>query len=83
MAIVNTRLLSHPMNYVIILVMALFGGALGHLLLTLAGMTPATKAGAAAKSSAWNAMPAGQAPGEERAGAISPQSASLSGAGNY
>lgn len=83
MAIINTRLASHPMNYVIILVMAFFAGALGHLLLTLAGMTPSTKAGAAAKSSAWNAMPAGQAPGQERAGAIDPQMASLSGQGNY
>lgn len=78
MGLINLRLMSHPMNYLTILVMALLLGVGGHLLLTLLGMEPATKDGQKEKSSAWNAMPAGQAPGQLRAGAIDPQMASLS-----
>jgi hypothetical protein len=74
MRIVNLRLLSHPINYVTILAMIALPAIAGHLLLVLAGQDPGSRE---QKTSAWTAMPAGQAPGEERAGAISPQSAPI------
>lgn len=82
MAILNTRLMSHPLNYVTIVVMALLAGVGGHLFLSLLGIEPGGKPAPGQTSSAWESMPAGQAPGEERAGAISPQSASLASNSN-
>lgn len=69
MAILNTRLMSHPLNWAIFMLMVLIAGSLGHLGLSLAGIEPASKA----KRSAWDEMPAGQSPGEAAAGAITPQ----------
>jgi hypothetical protein len=42
MAIVNTRLLSHPLNYIIILMMLVIAGLFGHLLLKLLNQDPAS-----------------------------------------
>ena len=78
MGIVNLKLMSHPLNYLTIAVMALLLGVAGHLLLSLLGIDPATKKEQEQKTSAWGSMPAGQAPGQIRAGAIDPQFAPLS-----
>lgn len=42
MAILNTRLLSHPMNWVIVLLMLMIAAIFGHLLLSLLEQEPAT-----------------------------------------
>jgi hypothetical protein len=42
MAIVNTRLLSHPMNWVIIFVMLVIAAIFGHLLLSILDQEPST-----------------------------------------
>lgn len=40
--IVNTALLKHPLNWLIILVMLILAGAAGHFALTWLGHSPAT-----------------------------------------
>lgn len=42
MTIINWRLISHPMNWVIILLMLIIAGIFGHLLLTILEQEPAT-----------------------------------------
>ena len=42
MAIINTKLISHPMNWLIILLMLVIAGIFGHLLLSLLDQEPAT-----------------------------------------
>ena len=44
MAIVNTRLLSHPLNWIIVLAMLIIAGIFGHLLLSLLDQEPSTGA---------------------------------------
>lgn len=44
-AIVNTRLLSHPMNYIIIGLMLTILAVFGHLVLTILDQEPATATG--------------------------------------
>jgi hypothetical protein len=44
MAIVNTKLLSHPMNWLIILLMLIIAGIFGHLLLSLLDQEPTAAA---------------------------------------
>lgn len=41
MQIINTRLISHPMNWLIILLMLIIAGIFGHLLLTILDQEPA------------------------------------------
>lgn len=43
MELINTRLLSHPMNWVTILLMLVIAGIFGHLLLSLLEQEPASK----------------------------------------
>jgi hypothetical protein len=43
MAILNTRLLLHPMNWIVILFMLLIAGIFGHLMMSLMDQEPATK----------------------------------------
>ncbi len=38
--IVNTAILKHPLNWIIVLLMLLLAGAAGHYLFALAGITP-------------------------------------------
>jgi hypothetical protein len=40
--VVNWKMISHPMNWLIILLMLIIAGGIGHYLLTLAGITPDT-----------------------------------------
>jgi hypothetical protein len=77
MTIVNTRLLSHPMNYLTVGLMWFLAGLAGHYLLTLAGLEASSGGSSDTKRSAWESMPAGQAPGEIRANAIAPQMAPI------
>lgn len=41
MTIINSKLISHPMNWIIILLMLAIAGIFGHLLLTLFEQEPA------------------------------------------
>lgn len=72
MQVVNFKMVSHPVNWVTILLMVLIAGAIGHLTLSLLGIEPQT----ADKRSSYDAMPAGQSPGQVAAGAIDPQGSS-------
>jgi hypothetical protein len=45
MDLINIRLLSHPMNWITILLMLIIAGIFGHLLLTLLEQEPATAGG--------------------------------------
>lgn len=42
MKLVNTDILKHPMNWIIILLMLIIAGAAGHLILTYIGVEPKT-----------------------------------------
>jgi hypothetical protein len=53
----NWKIVSHPMNWVVILLMLIIAGAFGHMVLTLFGMNPSTKT-----SSSYTQLPAGQSP---------------------
>lgn len=53
----NWRIVSHPINWVTILLMLIIAGAFGHMALTLFGKNPATKDG-----SSYAQLPAGQSP---------------------
>jgi hypothetical protein len=66
---INWKMISHPMNWLTILLMVIIAGAIGHLLLSYIGIEPATQA----KRSGYSSMPAGQSPGEAAAGAVTPQ----------
>jgi len=72
MAVINFKMMSHPMNWLTILLMVIIAGAIGHMFLTYLGMEPSTKA-----KLAYTEMPAGQSPGEVAAGAIDPQYAAI------
>jgi hypothetical protein len=72
MGLINWKLISHPMNWLTVLVMLVIAGTIGHLLASYVGLEPTTKA-----KLAYSQMPAGQSPGEPAAGAISPQHAPL------
>ena len=72
MEAVNWRMVSHPMNWITFFLMVVIAGAIGHLFLSYLGMEPATKA-----TSGFAKMPAGQSPGEDASGAISPQQAQI------
>lgn len=65
---INWRMVSHPMNWITIFLMLVIAGAIGHFLLSYLGIEPNLKA-----QSSFDAMPAGQSPGEVASGAITPQ----------
>lgn len=69
MRILNLKMMSHPLNWLIILLMLVIAASIGHLTLSLLGVEPTTKA----KKSYYDDMPAGQSPGEPAAQAITPQ----------
>lgn len=70
MQVVNWKMVSHPINWVVVVLMALIAGAFGHLMLAYLGHTPDT---AESRKSSYDDMPAGQSPGQVAAGAIDPQ----------
>jgi hypothetical protein len=72
MDLINWKMISHPLNWITFFLMVVIAAAIGHTLLTYLGHEPATEASAAAGSS-WSSVPAGQSPGQESSGAISPQ----------
>jgi hypothetical protein len=72
MTILNFRLMSHPMNWLTVLLMVIIGAAFGHLILTYLGIEPSTGG-----KLAYSQMPAGQSPGEAATGAIDPQYAPI------
>jgi hypothetical protein len=69
MQIINWKMASHPMNWLTFFLMVLIAGSIGHLLLSYLGVEPNTPR----QRSAYDAMPAGQSPGQVAAGAIDPQ----------
>jgi hypothetical protein len=44
MTLINTRIISHPLNWLIILLMLVIAGIFGHLLLTVLDQEPSVKA---------------------------------------
>lgn len=44
MQLVNTALIKQPLNWLVVLLMLVFAGIAGHLLLNLAGFQPASTA---------------------------------------
>lgn len=70
--LINVKLISHPMNWITVLIMLVIAGTLGHLIASYIGLEPMTKT-----KLAYTQMPAGQSPGEPAAGAIAPQYAPL------
>lgn len=68
MQAMNWKLVSHPMNWITILLMVIIAGSIGHFLLSYLGIEPSVKA-----KLGYDAMPAGQSPGEQATGAIPPQ----------
>lgn len=66
---INFRLVKHPMNWAVILLMLIIAAAIGHYVLTLAGLEPAKS------KSAYSKVPAGQVPSGDAIDAINPQSA--------
>jgi hypothetical protein len=69
MRILNLKMMSHPLNWLIIGLMLVIAGAIGHTALSYFGIEPTTKG----KKSYYDDMPAGQSPGEPAAQAITPQ----------
>jgi hypothetical protein len=74
MQVINWKMISHPMNWLTLLLMVIIAGAIGHLFLTYLGIEPDTSGN---KKLAFSQMPAGQSPGEAAAGAITPQYADI------
>ena len=75
---INWNLVQHPLNWVVILLMLVIAGAIGHYALSLAGIEPAilgTKGG----KNAYGRLPAGQVPADDAIAAINPASAGLVG----
>ena len=55
--IINTKIISHPLNWLTIVLMLVIAGIFGHLLLSLLDQEPAGKGGA-------QGLPEGLAPGD-------------------
>lgn len=68
---INFRMMSHPLNWVVVVLMVVIAGSIGHLLLTYLGIEPDARA----RRSSYDQMPAGQSPGQVASGAIDPQGA--------
>ena len=66
---INFKMVSHPINWVTLMLMVIIAGSIGHLLLTYLGIEPNTPT----RKSSYDQMPAGQSPGEVASGAITPQ----------
>jgi hypothetical protein len=69
---INWKMIAHPMNWAIVLLMLIIAGAIGHMLLSLAGIEPASKA-----KSGYANLPQGQVPADAAINAINPQTAGL------
>jgi hypothetical protein len=65
---INFKMIGHPINWVVVMLMVIIAGSIGHLLLTYLGIEPNSKA-----KSGFDQMPAGQSPGQVASGAIDPQ----------
>ena len=74
--LINWDLASHPLNWVVILLMLTIAGAIGHYALTLAGVEPSTSTGKKGKN-AYGSLPAGQTPASDSIAAINPATAGL------
>jgi hypothetical protein len=72
MRVLNFKMISHPMNWLTVMLMVAIAGAIGHYTLSLLGVEPTTKN----KKSSYDEMPSGQSPGEVASGAIDPQGSS-------
>jgi hypothetical protein len=70
---INWKMATHPMNWVVVVLMLVIAGAIGHMILSLAGFEPATSG----KSSYGN-IPVGQVPAGDAIDAINPASAGYS-----
>lgn len=75
--IINWNLVSHPLNWVIILLMLVIAGGIGHYALSLAGIEPASPQAPTNGKSAYGNIPAGQVPADDAIDAINPASAGL------
>lgn len=69
--LINWKIVSHPMNWATILLMVIIAGAFGHMVLEYLGHTPETAE--TSRRSSYDAMPAGQSPGQTATDAIDPQ----------
>lgn len=69
---INYKMIAHPMNWVVVLLMLIIAGAIGHMLLSLAQIEPATSG-----KSVYANVPAGQVPANDAINAINPASAGL------
>ena len=69
MQVVNWKMAQHPMNWLTFMLMVIIAGSIGHLVLSYLGVEPNTPK----RNSAYDAMPAGQSPGQAASGAIDPQ----------
>jgi hypothetical protein len=62
MAFINTRLIAHPMNWLIILLMLIIAGIFGHLLLSILDQEPSSKTVAVPQGYSSTAMGLDQEP---------------------
>ena len=76
---INWNLVSHPMNWVVILLMLVIAGAIGHYALSLAGIEPTLSGTSNKGKSAYGNLPEGQVPADDAINAINPASAGLTG----
>lgn len=75
--LINTSLISHPINWVVILLMLVIAGGIGHFALSLAGIEPSKSDSTKGGKNAYGSIPAGQVPADDALAAINPASAGL------
>jgi hypothetical protein len=75
--LINWNLVSHPLNWVIILLMLVIAGGVGHYALSLAGIQPSKSGSNTKGKNTYGSLPAGQVPADDAVSAINPASAGL------
>jgi hypothetical protein len=68
---INWKMVTHPMNWLVIILMLIIAGAIGHYLMSLFGQEPAKS-----PQSSYGSVSSGQFPGQDIVNALRPQSAS-------
>lgn len=64
MKLINTDILSHPVNWATVFLMVFVGGTFGALLLKYLQVQPADQGSKDAPTSAWSSFPAGASPSQ-------------------
>jgi hypothetical protein len=62
--LINTKLISHPVNWATVFLMVFIAGTFGALLLKYLQVKPADQGSNDAPTSAWGAFPAGSSPAQ-------------------